>query len=311
MTYTPVELRHVRVARRPFGYDRAAVEQILSDVADSFETVWRDRGELADRVEELEQALEQAKQREQLLTNTLVAAERAAEEMRDRARREAELIVSEAHAEARSVMHQSQAERERLLAEVRRIEILLRSALGIVGDAAVSSEQPAASRRRSRATCTRSPPRRPRRRRPGPSRSPTRRPWRRRTSCPAGRRCGGSLRAARTSTGAMSLGTRVDWRRDGVDPTAAARLAGSFARGGRRAPRRRMEGARHRRLPRAAAPTRQSSGSWPTRWHCRSGTSPSSPVTAPATRSSSLDGIDPEEAERRLEDAAATQEVRS
>src|SRR4029079_2495719 len=138
MTYTPVELRHVRVARRPFGYDRAGVEQILSDVADSFETVWRDRGELADRVETLEQQLEQARQREQLLTNTLVAAERAAEEMRDRGRREAELIVSEAHAEARSVMHQSQAERERLLAEVRRIEILLRSALGSVGDAAVS-----------------------------------------------------------------------------------------------------------------------------------------------------------------------------
>jgi cell division initiation protein len=145
MSYTPVELRHVRVARRPLGYHRAGVEQILSDVADSFETVWRDRGELADRVEELEQALAQAKEREQLLTNTLVAAEHAAEEMRERARREAELIVSEAHAEARSVMHQSQAERERLLVEVRRIEILLRSALGIVGDAAPPSEQPAAA----------------------------------------------------------------------------------------------------------------------------------------------------------------------
>jgi cell division initiation protein len=144
MSYTPVELRHVRVARRPLGYHRAGVEQILSDVADSFETVWRDRGELADRVEDLEQALAQAKEREQLLTNTLVAAEHAAEEMRERARREAELIVSEAHAEARSVMHQSQAERERLLAEVRRIEILLRSALGIVGDAGLPVAQPAA-----------------------------------------------------------------------------------------------------------------------------------------------------------------------
>ena len=56
MSYTPVELRHVRVGRRPFGYHRASVEQILNDVADSFETVWRDRGELADKVEQLEQA---------------------------------------------------------------------------------------------------------------------------------------------------------------------------------------------------------------------------------------------------------------
>ena len=30
MSYTPVELRHVRVSRRPLGYDRATVEQILA-----------------------------------------------------------------------------------------------------------------------------------------------------------------------------------------------------------------------------------------------------------------------------------------
>jgi cell division initiation protein len=144
MSYTPVELRHVRVGRRPFGYHRASVEQILTDVADSFETVWRDRGELSDKVEALEQELATAKEREQLLTNTLVAAEHAAEEMRERARREAELIVSEAHAEARSVMHAGQGERERLLAEVRRIEALLRSALAVVGEAGASSEPSAA-----------------------------------------------------------------------------------------------------------------------------------------------------------------------
>jgi cell division initiation protein len=141
MSYTPVELRHVRVGRRPLGYDRAGVEQILSDVADSFETVWRDRGELQDRVETLEQSLTEAKQREQLLTNTLLAAEHAAEEMRERARREAELIVSEAHAEARAVLQSTRDERERLLAEVRRIEVLLQSALAVVSDAGEPAEQ--------------------------------------------------------------------------------------------------------------------------------------------------------------------------
>jgi hypothetical protein len=133
------------VGRRLFGYDRKTVEQILKDVADSFETVWRDRGELADRVEALELELEESKRREQLLTNTLVAAEQAAEEMRDRAKREAELIVSEAHAQARSVLHAGQGERERLLAEVRRIEWLLRSALGIVGEAGALGDAPVGS----------------------------------------------------------------------------------------------------------------------------------------------------------------------
>ena len=149
MGYTPVELRHVRVGRRPFGYHRASVEQVLSEVADSFETVWRDRGELADKVELLEQQLEELKRREQVLTNTLVAAERAAEEMKDRAKREAELIVAEAHGEARSIMRAGQGERERLSAEVRRIEALLRSALGLVVEvgepsATAAPKQPAA-----------------------------------------------------------------------------------------------------------------------------------------------------------------------
>ncbi len=141
MSYTPVELRHVRVGRRPLGYHRASVEQIMSDVADSFETVWRDRGELADKVELLEQQVEELKRRELVLTNTLVAAERVAEEVRERAKREAELILSEAHGEARVIARDGRSERERLTAEVHRIEALLRSALGIV----VEAGEPAAT----------------------------------------------------------------------------------------------------------------------------------------------------------------------
>ena len=34
MAYTPVELRHVRVSRSLFGYNKAAVEQLLDEVAD-------------------------------------------------------------------------------------------------------------------------------------------------------------------------------------------------------------------------------------------------------------------------------------
>src|SRR3954451_2529317 len=102
MSYTPVELRHVRVGRGLFGYKRAAVEQLLLDVADSFEDAWRERGELADHVEELEKTMEQLRRREELLTSTLVAAEQAASDVRANAKREAELVVDEAHQEARS-----------------------------------------------------------------------------------------------------------------------------------------------------------------------------------------------------------------
>ena len=134
MSYTPVELRHVRVGRSLFGYNRSMVEQVIEEVAQSFEATWRERGELADKVEALEKQLEQYRQREGLLTQTLVAAEQAASDVRERARREAETILLEAHSEARAIGREAHAERERLHLESRRIEAMLRAALGVIAE---------------------------------------------------------------------------------------------------------------------------------------------------------------------------------
>jgi len=132
MRYTPVELRHIRVGRSLFGYKRHDIDKLLEDIADSFEEVWSERGELADKVEDLGKVLADVKERESLLAATLVSAERAAADARDQAKREAELIVAEAHIEARSVTRGAQGERDRLFGEVRRVETLLRAALGMV-----------------------------------------------------------------------------------------------------------------------------------------------------------------------------------
>lgn len=135
MSYTPVELRHVRIGRGLFGYDRRAVEQLLLGVADSFEEVWSERGELADELDDLSKQMAELKRREELLTRTLVSAEQVAEEIREHAKREAALILSEAHQEARSVTRGVHSEHARLAAEVRRMEALLRAALGMVEEA--------------------------------------------------------------------------------------------------------------------------------------------------------------------------------
>jgi cell division initiation protein len=142
MRYTPVELRHLKIGRATFGgYRKLETEKLIEDIADSFEEVWRDRGELTDKLEDVEKVLAEVKQRESLLASTLVAAEKASTEIREAAKREAELIVAEAHQEARSVTRAAQNERERLFTEVRRVETLLRAALGMVEE--TRSELPA------------------------------------------------------------------------------------------------------------------------------------------------------------------------
>jgi len=145
MPYTPVELRHVHVARALLGYKRDAVQNLLTELADSFETVWRERHELADHVETMEQELQQLRTREHALTQTLLVAEQAATRVREQAKREAEMILAEAHNDARSVTRNAEAERHRLHAETRRIEALLRGALGMIEESAVVAVEPVAA----------------------------------------------------------------------------------------------------------------------------------------------------------------------
>lgn len=132
MALTPVEIRHIRLGRGLLGYSRSTTDRTLEDIVSSFEEVWRDRADLADKVEQLESDLERFRELEALLRTTLVSAERTAAELKTQAMREAELIVDEARAEARSVVRQAAADNERLEADSARIRALLRAALATI-----------------------------------------------------------------------------------------------------------------------------------------------------------------------------------
>jgi cell division initiation protein len=142
MGLAPTEIRHIPIGRGFWGYRRGAVEQLLDEIADSYEDVWRNRVDLVDRVEHLEEELQRHRELEALLRQTLVSAEAAVEEQRVQARRNAELVVSEAHAEARRITFAATAEQERLLAEVRRLREMLRTALATVEEIDGADETP-------------------------------------------------------------------------------------------------------------------------------------------------------------------------
>ena len=135
MAYSPVELRHVGFKRGLLGYQRSAVDRTIEEVVDSFEVVWRERADYADRIEQLQADLKRHRDLETLLRSTLTTAEQAAHELKDHARREAALVLEEAHAEARKITRDAVAERERLGAETHRIKALLGAALDAVEDA--------------------------------------------------------------------------------------------------------------------------------------------------------------------------------
>lgn len=124
MSLSPAEIRHAELGRGLFGYKRTAVDGLLDEIVDSFEQVWRERADLRDKMEELESELARQKEIEGTLRNTLLSAERMADDVRTQARREADVLISEARATARDIVSGAETERERIHGEIRRLRTL-------------------------------------------------------------------------------------------------------------------------------------------------------------------------------------------
>ena len=245
-------------ARRSFGYNRADRRRAARGGRGQLRGRLARAADLADSVERSRRTLARLSELEQLLATTLVSAEQAAAATsKEQARREAELIVAEAHAEARAITRAAQAERERLVAEARRIESLLRAALGISRTSrhrgeCRSPQTPAEDWPRARAARVRPSARRRRRELepPEPSRA-------------AGR--GRSASRARFACAKLDVGERLDQAPAARRRPGAARPASSAgtARPGRCAsPRRPRAGGERRRSLRLLADDARRAARW-------------------------------------------------
>jgi cell division initiation protein len=127
------------------GYRRDAVHQLLDDAADELAAAMRERDNLASRVASLEAEAARHRELEAALGSALVAGEQAAQEARSQARRESDLIVREAHAEARRTVRTAEAERRHLEDGTIELRARLRAILGSLdgmGIPPVADEEP-------------------------------------------------------------------------------------------------------------------------------------------------------------------------
>ena len=139
MALTPVEIRHLRPPRSLLGgYRRDPTERLFDEIVGSFEDVWRERADLADKVEQLEADLVRFRELERLLRTTLVSAEQASEQLKEQARREADLIVGEAQAAAREIQRRAVIDNDRLVTATRRLRAQLTEAAAVLEE---SSEE--------------------------------------------------------------------------------------------------------------------------------------------------------------------------
>ena len=94
------------------GYVDGEVDEFLDEIADEFERLFKENIELSERGETLQEKLDQYRNLEETLQNTLVAAQRSAEELKANAQKEAQLMLSEAELKARQMVNQSYGDKQ-------------------------------------------------------------------------------------------------------------------------------------------------------------------------------------------------------
>jgi cell division initiation protein len=119
MRLTPADIRQQQFAVKLIrGFDPQEVDAFLEEVADDFEELSRENALLKEQLVSLEERGKGVEAREKTLHETLVTTQKIAEEFKDNARREAELVLREAHLRADKFMQEAREEHGKLTAEI-------------------------------------------------------------------------------------------------------------------------------------------------------------------------------------------------
>jgi cell division initiation protein len=118
MKVTPLDLRQQRFNTVMRGYDRGEVTAFLNEVADDYENALREADRLRQEVAKLEAVLAEHRGQERNLRNTLLTAQKMADEVKDQATVEAERVIKEAESRADLIVQKSQGRIEDMQREI-------------------------------------------------------------------------------------------------------------------------------------------------------------------------------------------------
>jgi cell division initiation protein len=110
MKLTPLDIQQMVFKLRFRGYDRQEVQRFLEDVAVTVEGLNRENQTLKEKCSQAEDQLASLRKAEATLTHTLVSTQALADELKQSARRDAELIMKEAEMKAGSMLQEARQE---------------------------------------------------------------------------------------------------------------------------------------------------------------------------------------------------------
>lgn len=96
MRISPLDIQSQQFRVKLKGYDPREVENFLEMVASEYEELIRENGKLKENLARITNQYDELRQREQTLKETMMTAQKITEDMKNSARKEAEIILKEA-----------------------------------------------------------------------------------------------------------------------------------------------------------------------------------------------------------------------
>ena len=111
---TPVEIQNRAFKSGGLGYDKKDVDSFMKEIVDSYEMLYREKMELADKVNVLNDGIQNYKSIEKTMQKALLLAQKTAEETQETALRNAHAIEKEAMTKSEIIVSDAKRELERI-----------------------------------------------------------------------------------------------------------------------------------------------------------------------------------------------------
>ena len=118
MKLTPIDIQQQQFRSTVWGFDGKEVDAFLDQVAAAFEDLIRDNNTLKAQLAEREGQLEQHREREKALKETMITATRIADEVKQSARKEAEIIIAAAENQAEGIIQNAHTRLARVMDDI-------------------------------------------------------------------------------------------------------------------------------------------------------------------------------------------------
>ncbi len=104
---TPMDIRNKEFKKAFKGYKEDEVDEFLDKVVADYERIYRENGELKDRIAIDNDRIESYNSMEKSLQSTLLIAQTTAEDIVANARKKAEMIINEAEEQGRKIIEEA------------------------------------------------------------------------------------------------------------------------------------------------------------------------------------------------------------